>query len=38
MNPLFDIECAVAAGLITPDEIANAPIVFVDKDGKETEI
>lgn len=27
MNPLFDIECAVAAGLITWQEIAEAEIV-----------
>lgn len=26
-NPLFDIECAVAAGLITWQEIAEAEIV-----------
>jgi len=26
-DPLFDIECAVAAGIITWQEIANAPII-----------
>ncbi len=29
-SPLFDIECALAANIITLENIANAPIIFVD--------
>lgn len=38
MKQQFDIECAEAIGIITPEEIANAPIVFINSEGNEEEL